>query len=89
MTDADGWYASGASTVLTATAAANWHFRHWSGDTNGCGIAGNVITAAMTRARSITANFAIDEHTLTVAAPTAARIRAPRRPTTARRSRST
>ena len=89
VTDADGWYASGATTVLTATAAANWHFSHWSGDTNGCGIAANVITAAMTRARTITANFAIDEHTLTVeSARTAARIRARRRPTTARRCRS-
>jgi len=58
VTDADGWYASGASTVLTATATAHWSFTHWSGDTNGCGIADNVITAEMTRARSITASFA-------------------------------
>ena len=58
VTAADGWYASGASTVLTAMAAASWQFSHWSGDTNGCGIADNVITAPMTQARSITANFA-------------------------------
>ena len=63
VTAADGWYASGASTVLTATAAANWSFSHWSGETNGCGIADNVITALMTQARSITANFAYDPPT--------------------------
>jgi uncharacterized repeat protein (TIGR02543 family) len=66
VTAADGWYAAGGSTTLTATAGANWHFTGWSGDTNGCGIAGNVITAAMTQARSITANFTIDQKTLTV-----------------------
>jgi parallel beta-helix repeat protein len=66
VTAADGWYAAGGSTTLTATAGANWHFTGWTGDTNGCGMAGNVITAAMTQARAITANFAIDQHTLTV-----------------------
>ena len=58
VTPADGWYASGAGTALTAVASEYWQFDHWSGDTNGCGIAGNVITAAMTQARSVTANFA-------------------------------
>ena len=66
VTAADGWYAADGSTNLTATAGANWHFSGWSGDTNGCGIAGNVITATMTQARSITANFAVDRKTLTV-----------------------
>ena len=32
-----------------ATAGPYWHFSHWSGDTNGCAMVGNVITAAMTR----------------------------------------
>jgi hypothetical protein len=66
VTAADGWYASGSNVVLTAAAADHWHFSHWSGDTNGCGIADNVITASMTQARSISAVFAIDAHTLTV-----------------------
>ena len=66
VTDADGWYASGASTVLTATAATHWQFSHWSGDTNGCGIAGNELTAEMTRIRSITADFILRQYTVTV-----------------------
>jgi hypothetical protein len=38
----------------------------WSGNTNGCTIAGNVITGPMDQARGITANFAIDQYTLTI-----------------------
>ncbi len=53
-----GWMASGASVVLTATAGSSAHFVRWSGTTNGCLIAGNVLTAPMTLARSITATFA-------------------------------
>jgi hypothetical protein len=66
VTAADGWYPAGASTVLTATASEHWHFARWEGDTNGCALADNVITAAMTQARAITAVFEIDRHTLTV-----------------------
>ena len=62
----DQWVTAGSNLVVTAAASNHYHFSHWGGDTNGCGIAGNAITAAMTRARSITANFALDEHTLTV-----------------------
>jgi uncharacterized repeat protein (TIGR02543 family) len=66
VTAAGGWYASGSNAVLTASAGTNWHFSGWSGETNGCVWVGNLITAAMTQARSITANFAIDQKTLTV-----------------------
>ncbi len=58
-----GWFASGGSTALTATASAGWFFTGWSDGTNGCGMAGNVITASMTQARVITANFTRNNHT--------------------------
>jgi P pilus assembly chaperone PapD len=63
---ADQWIASGSNVTINAAAAAHYHFTTWSGDTNGCTIAGSQITAPMTQARTITANFAIDQHTLTV-----------------------
>lgn len=66
-TAANGWYASGSNAVLTATAAPNWRFAGWGGDTNGCVTAGNVITASMTRARTLIANFMPDTYTVTFA----------------------
>ncbi|HAS82876.1 MAG TPA: hypothetical protein DCS43_09460, partial [Verrucomicrobia bacterium] len=51
------WYSAGSSAVITAAASNLWVFTGWSGATNGCSIAGNVITSPMTNARSITANF--------------------------------
>jgi hypothetical protein len=66
VTAANGWYAADSNVVLTASAAPNWHFARWSGDTNGCAIAGNVITAAMTQARTLLATFEIDQKTLAV-----------------------
>jgi hypothetical protein len=53
-----GWQIAGNSVVLTATAGAGTHFVSWSGTTAGCLIAGSVLTAPMTQARSITATFA-------------------------------
>ena len=52
------WTLSGASTTITATVASGWQFSSWGGDTNGCLIAGNRLTAIMTQTRSIVANFA-------------------------------
>jgi NOL1/NOP2/fmu family ribosome biogenesis protein len=66
VTAADGWYASGSNVTLTATQSANWHFVWWTGDTGGCAVVDNVVTAAMTQARSITAVFSIDTKTLSV-----------------------
>jgi len=57
VTAAGGWYAAGSNAVLTANAGAYWQFAGWDGDTNGCIVAGNVITAAMTQARTLIANF--------------------------------
>ena len=62
---ADQWIADGTNVVIEATACEHWHFSHWSGETNGCTF-GSPITVPMTQARRIVANFAIDEHTLTV-----------------------
>ena len=60
------WYYSGSNAVLVATPGMNAHQTGWSGDTNGCLIAGNTLTAPMTQTRSITALFAADTKTLTV-----------------------
>ncbi len=60
------WYVCGSNVVLIATPGANAHHIGWLGDTNGCVIAGNTLTAPMTQARSITALFAVDTKTLTV-----------------------
>jgi hypothetical protein len=61
LTAADGWYDSGSQVVLTATPADGSHLSQWAGDVAGCVLAGNVITASMTQARSITAVFASDQ----------------------------
>jgi hypothetical protein len=53
-----GWYASGTTSTVTATAAPNWGFTSWSGDTNGCTIVGNRIAVPMNKPRAITARFA-------------------------------
>ncbi len=60
VTAADGWYVAGSHAVLAASAGAYWHFAGWGGDTNGLEMTGNVITAAMTQARSLVAGFAVN-----------------------------
>lgn len=54
---ASSWRWAGSNVAITAAASTFWTFAGWSGTTGGCAIAGNVITAAMTQARSITASF--------------------------------
>jgi len=56
----NGWWALGSNVTVTATASNHWHFTGWSGDTNGCSRAGNVITAAMAQARWVCAAFAMN-----------------------------
>lgn len=63
---AGGWCAAGGNASLTATPAANAHFVRWSGDTNGCAVAGSGLVATMDCARAITAEFAYDLCTITV-----------------------
>ena len=55
---APGWLAATGSAVMVAVAATNWNFSGWSGDTNGCAITGNQLTAPMMQARALTAGFA-------------------------------
>jgi hypothetical protein len=54
---ADQWVASASNITVTATASNYYHFGTWAGDTNGCTITGNQITACMDRARVISASF--------------------------------
>lgn len=54
---ASQWCALGTNVEVTATPSNHWHFTAWSGDTNGCAIAGNRITAQMDRPRAISAGF--------------------------------
>jgi uncharacterized repeat protein (TIGR02543 family) len=57
-------YLDGASVQLTATAAVGYHFVNWSGDASG---STNPINVAMDADHNVTANFALDTHTLAVA----------------------
>ena len=58
---ASTWTNRGANVAIRATTTGtNWHFAGWSGQTNGCALATNVLTAVMTQARSILARFAKD-----------------------------
>ena len=54
-----GWYAVGSNITATATAGSQSVFASWSGNTNGCTIAGNQITVPVNGARSIAAVFAL------------------------------
>jgi hypothetical protein len=62
----NGWYLAGTMVTLTATPAANYHFAGWTGDTPGGLVAGHSITATMTQARTITANFALNGQALII-----------------------
>ncbi|MEI8242801.1 MAG: Ig-like domain-containing protein [bacterium] len=63
---AGGWQIAGSNVSLVATPGAHAHATGWSGDTSGCFIAGNTLTAPMTQARAVTALFAFDTQTLSV-----------------------
>ncbi len=57
LTPAEPWQDADATVVLTASPTNGWMFAGWADDTNGCLIAGNVLTAPMTQARLITGLF--------------------------------
>ena len=65
----DVWWPKGSNAQITATPSAHYHFTGWTGQTNGCTISSNVITAPMTTPRTITANFVVDQHSLIVTTP--------------------
>ena len=56
----DGWMSDGTNFVLEAVPANHYHFVGWTGDTNGCDVAGAQLAVAMNQARTIGAEFAID-----------------------------
>src|SRR4029079_13152492 len=56
-------YDYGTLVTLTATPATGWHFVNWSGDASG---STNPLGVTMDANKSITANFGIDMHALTV-----------------------
>jgi hypothetical protein len=59
VTPASGTYFdAGSNVTVTATDEPYWSFAAWSGDTNDCVQVANVLSADMTQARSITAEFA-------------------------------
>ena len=57
-----GTYEKGTSVVVTATAAAGWHFDHWTGALSG---SANPAQVTMDADKSVTAAFVPDQHTLT------------------------
>jgi hypothetical protein len=58
-------YDSGATVQLTATPNTGYHFVNWSGDLSGSVNPQNIV---MSSNRSVTANFAIDQFTITATA---------------------
>src|SRR5206468_3895505 len=58
-------YDYGTQVTLTAAPATGWHFVGWSGDTS---TTANPLVLTMTRARSLTATFAINTYALRVTA---------------------
>ncbi len=65
VSEVDGWYAAGASVVVTATPAANHHFVEWSGDVASTN---NPLALTMDQPYSVTASFAIDTYTIAATA---------------------
>jgi hypothetical protein len=57
MNPPSDWWPKGSNAQIIATAGDHALFGTWSGQTTGCTIKSNVITAPMTAARAITANF--------------------------------
>lgn len=57
-----GTYDHGASATLAATPDSGWHFVRWEGDVSG---ATSPTALVMTAPHTVTAVFAIDQHTLT------------------------
>ena len=58
-----GTYNIGSQATLTATPAAHYHFVNWSN-----GSTSNPLTVTVEKDSSLTANFAIDTHTVTLVA---------------------
>ena len=69
LNPAGGTYSSGTVVAMTANPAAHYHFVNWTGSVTGTVSPTNVTMDAN---KSVTANFALDQYALSVAAsPTA------------------
>ncbi len=65
VTATNGWHASGAVTLISATPIADYHFTGWTGDiiaTN------NPQAVLMNRGYAVTANFALNTYNITATA---------------------
>ena len=62
----NGPYASNTVVILTANAAANWFFDHWTGDVTG---SQNPVSLTMNGPRSVQAVFVQTAYPLTVTTP--------------------
>ncbi|MDD2236341.1 MAG: hypothetical protein PHG65_03940, partial [Kiritimatiellae bacterium] len=62
----NGWYRQHTAVTAAPSADAHYHFASWSGQVPGAQSSDNPLILTMDQARSITANFSIDQHTLTV-----------------------
>ncbi len=58
------WVADGGSITITATPDPHHRFVQWTGDTSGCVLDGNRITAMMDRPRQLVAEFELNRYTL-------------------------
>ncbi len=56
-------YAFGTLVSVTATPITGWHFTNWTGD---AGSSSNALAITMDRDKAITANFAINQYSLTL-----------------------
>lgn len=65
-TTSGGWYGSGASVVVSAVVPANQQFVRWVGDVSPAQSSMASFVLSMTRARSISAEFAPVSHAITV-----------------------
>ena len=63
---ANGWYQLGSSVSLTALPDPHQHFLQWTGDITAPLNTQNPLLLTLDRARSLTAQFSMDSHTLDV-----------------------
>jgi hypothetical protein len=52
-----GWLATGSDTTLVATPSTGWYFAGWAGNTSGCVVVDNVLTATIAQPLAVSATF--------------------------------
>jgi len=67
-------YNGGTPVHIQATPTANYHFVSWTGDLSG---SSNPATIIMNSDKSVTANFAVDQHTLTTSSTSGGSVSTP------------